>query len=54
MIRKLWQDESAQTVAEYAILAGLVAVVSIGVTHLLGTGIRGVLQQIANDLQKPY
>lgn len=52
-MRNLWNDESGQTLAEYAILAGLVALVTIGAVKLMGTGMRATLQHIANELQKP-
>lgn len=39
--------EEGQTLAEYALLLGLIAVVAIGAVTILGTNIQVVLNQIA-------
>jgi Flp pilus assembly pilin Flp len=48
--RRLGRDRSAQGMAEYALLAGLVALVAIGAITLLGNNIKGTLNSIAGSV----
>ena len=50
MIKRLAQDETAQGMAEYALLAGLIAVVAIAAVTLLGTNIKTTLNNIATAI----
>ena len=42
--------EGGQTLAEYALVLALVAVVAIGALLILGPAIANILQQIANQI----
>lgn len=46
----LWNDESGQDLAEYALLIALIALVVIAAVTLLGTQIQSVFQEIADAL----
>jgi len=49
-ITRLRRDDSAQGMAEYALLAGLIAVVAIGAVTLLGGNIKTTLNSIATSI----
>jgi pilus assembly protein Flp/PilA len=49
-ITRLRRDDSAQGMAEYALLAGLIAVVAIGAVTLLGGNIKTTLNSIATTI----
>ena len=46
----LKQDKRAVTALEYALIAGLIAVVIIGAVTSLGTNISGVFNKIGTDV----
>jgi pilus assembly protein Flp/PilA len=46
----LWNDESGQDLAEYALLIALIAIVVIAAVTLLGGNIQTVFQNIADAL----
>ena len=50
LFKGLAKKEEGQTLAEYALILVLIAVVVIAAVMLLGTQIQGVLQSIANAL----
>ena len=50
LLGKITKREEGQTLAEYALILVLIAVVVIAAVTLLGTQIQGVLQSIANAL----
>ena len=50
IVKKLAHDEAAQGMAEYALLAGLIAVVAIAAVTLLGTNIKTTLNNIATAI----
>ena len=49
-IARLWREETAQGMAEYALLAALVAVAAIGAITLLGNNITDVFNSVGNEL----
>jgi pilus assembly protein Flp/PilA len=49
-VTRLWRDETAQGMAEYALLAALVAVAAIGAITLLGNNITDVFNSVGNEL----
>ena len=48
---RLRRDESGQGMAEYALLAALIAVAAIGAISLLGNQIGDVFNNVVSDLQ---
>ena len=50
LFKSFWTDESGQTLAEYALLLGLIAIVVILVLVVLGQQIRNVFNAIRNHL----
>jgi pilus assembly protein Flp/PilA len=49
LFRSFWTDESGQTLAEYALLLGLIAIVVILVLIALGEEINEVFSRITNE-----
>ena len=50
-IRTLWQDESGQDLAEYALLLGLIAVALVGAIILLRDAISERFDEAATELE---
>jgi Flp pilus assembly pilin Flp len=50
LIKKLVRDESAQGMAEYALLAAFIALVVLVATKLVGTAANSQMSQIASQL----
>lgn len=50
LITRLGREDSGQGMAEYALLAGLIAVVAIGAVTLLGGNISATLNSIATAI----
>ena len=48
--RRLLTEDAAQGMAEYALLAGLIAVVAIGAVTLLGSNVTTSLNSIATSI----
>jgi len=53
LLKSLWTDESGQTMAEYALLLALIAVVCIAALLLLGPKIADVFNYVKNQLTDP-
>lgn len=51
MLKNFFKDESGQGMVEYALIIALIAVVVIAVVALLGTNIKDVFQQSADELE---
>ena len=50
MIERLVADRRAVTALEYALIAGLIAVVIIGSVTSLGNNLKGVLQRVSSGI----
>jgi pilus assembly protein Flp/PilA len=50
LLRSLQEREEGQTLAEYALILSLIAVVAIGALTALGGGVSGILNSIAGSL----
>ena len=49
---KFWKDEEGATAIEYALIAGLIAVVIIGALTLLGNSVDNIFRNISAELDK--
>ncbi len=47
---KFWKDEEGATAIEYALIAGLIAVVIIGALTVLGNSVDGLFRDISSRL----
>lgn len=52
-IKKLWNDEEGQGLAEYGLILGLIAVLAIAALTNMGTAVQEILGKIAAGLGKP-
>ena len=50
LVKKLWSDESGQGLVEYALILGLIAIVTVGALTLIGTNVNTMLTTMANGL----
>jgi pilus assembly protein Flp/PilA len=50
MLKRLWRERSAQGMAEYALLAALIAVAAIGAITFLGNNVSDVFNDVGNQL----
>jgi pilus assembly protein Flp/PilA len=50
LLNEVRKDEEGVTMAEYAILIGLIAVVSIGIVKTVGTDILNIFTQVSTNL----
>lgn len=51
LLKSFWTDESGQTMAEYALLLALIAIVVILVVALLGNNIKNVFRASADHMK---
>lgn len=49
-IRKLLKGEKGQSLAEYGLIVGLIAVVCVGAVTLVGTNVTNMLNSLATSL----
>lgn len=52
LIKNLYNDEQAASMAEYALLLALIAVAAIGVLQVLGGQITGVFQRAGDAIDE--
>ena len=53
LLKSFWTDESGQTMAEYALLLALIAIVVIAALLLLGPKIADVFNYVEQKLNNP-
>jgi pilus assembly protein Flp/PilA len=51
MLKKLWQDESGQDIAEYAVMLAVILVIVVGTIQLIGTSANTVFSNVASAIQ---
>jgi Flp pilus assembly pilin Flp len=49
-VRKLWNDESGQDVAEYAVMLAVILVIVIGTVRLIGGNANNVFSQVGSQM----
>ncbi len=49
-LRAVWNDDSGQDLAEYALLFALIAIVAIASLIVIGGGINGVFTEVGNEI----
>lgn len=53
LMTRIWNDESGQDMAEYAIMLGVIAVATITAVDLLGTNISAMFAKVNTILSTP-
>ena len=51
IIRQLWNEDSGQDVAEYAVMLAVILVIVIGTVRLIGSNANTVFSQVGSQLQ---
>lgn len=51
VLRKLWQDDQGQDVAEYAVMLAVILVIVIGTVRLIGSNANTVFSQVGSSIQ---
>ena len=50
-LRRFWNDEQGQDIAEYAVMLAVILVIVIGTVRLIGTNANTVFSQVASSVQ---
>ncbi len=51
LLRKIWQGDEGQDIAEYAVMLAVILVIVIGTIKLIGTQANTVFSETASSLQ---
>jgi Flp pilus assembly pilin Flp len=51
VVRDLWQDESGQDIAEYAVMLAVILVIVVGTVRLIGSNANNVFSSVASSIQ---
>jgi Flp pilus assembly pilin Flp len=52
ILRNIWLDDEGQDLAEYAILLGVILVLTVAVVTAIGTDVSGIFGRADTQLQK--
>lgn len=50
-IRRLWNEESGQDIAEYAVMLAVILVLVVGMVQLIGSNANNVFSAVASSVQ---
>jgi len=48
---RLWNDEEAQDIAEYAVMLAVILVIVVGTLRLIGSNANNVFSNVASSIQ---
>ena len=51
LLQRLWNDESGQDIAEYAVMLAVILVIVVGTIGLIGSNANAVFSQAASSIQ---
>ncbi len=51
LVRKFWQDDQGQDVAEYAVMLAVILVIVIGTVRLIGSHADTIFSQVGSSIQ---
>jgi Flp pilus assembly pilin Flp len=52
ILRRLWSNEEAQDIAEYAVLLAVILVLVVGTVRLIGSNANNVFSQTASSISQ--
>ena len=52
MLKKLWTEDDAQDIAEYAVMLAVILVIVIGTIRLIGTNANNAFSAVASSIQQ--
>ncbi len=50
-LKKLWNDENGQDIAEYAVMLAVILVIVVGTVRLIGSNSNNVFSNVASSIQ---
>jgi len=50
-LQQLWNDESGQDIAEYAVMLAVILVIVVGTIRLIGSNANNVFSQVGSAIQ---
>jgi Flp pilus assembly pilin Flp len=51
LVRKLWNDQNGQDIAEYAVMLAVILVIVVGTIRLIGSNANNVFSNVASSIQ---
>lgn len=51
LIRRLWQEDAGQDIAEYAVMLAVILVLVVGTVRLIGSNANNAFSSVASSLQ---
>jgi len=51
ILRRLWSEEEAQDIAEYAVMLAVILVIVVGTIRLIGSNANNVFSSVASSIQ---
>jgi Flp pilus assembly pilin Flp len=51
ILKKLWREEDAQDIAEYAVMLAVILVLVVGTIRLIGSNSNNVFSSVSSSLQ---
>ena len=51
ILRQVWNDESGQDIAEYAVMLAVILVIVVGTVRLIGSNANNVFSNVGSSLQ---
>jgi Flp pilus assembly pilin Flp len=51
LLRKLWQDDDGQDIAEYAVMLAVILIIVVGTVRLIGSNANTIFSQAASSIQ---
>ncbi len=49
-LRRVWQDEEGQDIAEYAVMLAVILVIVVGTVRLIGSNANNVFSSVASSM----
>jgi len=50
IVRRLWRDDEAQDIAEYAVMLAVILVIVVGTIRLIGANANNVFSSVASSI----
>jgi len=51
LVKRLWNDEEGQDIAEYAVMLAVILVIVVGTVRLIGSNANTVFSSVASSIQ---
>ena len=51
LLQQLWNDESGQDIAEYAVMLAVILVIVVGTIRLIGSNANNVFSQVGSSIK---